>query len=115
MQKKDALIELFQNKPLPTVDSREIPSLVILLFSRVQMNSAAESAIEAVTLDDAFAASNRIRYAFRSEHLVLERASACGIALILDKRARIFRPRIVAICSTDNIDPDTFLDIVRKH
>lgn len=53
-----------------------------------------------------------MRYAFRSERLILEGAGACGIALILDRRIREFGQRIVTICTGDNIDPDVFLDIV---
>lgn len=51
-------------------------------------------------------------HAFRDEHLVLEGSGACGIALLLNTHGDDLGTNIVTICSGDNIDPKTFLDIV---
>ena len=56
--------------------------------------------------------ADAIRYAFTNEHLILEGAGACGIALLRDERAAQLGQRAVAICTGDNIDPGKLLEIV---
>ncbi len=49
------------------------------------------------------------------ERLILEGAGACDTALLLDTGAERFEQRFAVIYSGDNIDPDTFLEIVKIH
>ena len=102
------------------VNVKEVPTLADALQGGILLDNTYTFHMCRKFLDDIMLISEEqiaesIRCAFRNEHRVLEGAGACGIALILDKQAKMFGRRIVAICSGDNIDPDTFLDIVRKH
>ncbi|HNP35518.1 MAG TPA: pyridoxal-phosphate dependent enzyme [Woeseiaceae bacterium] len=53
-----------------------------------------------------------MRYAFRNDHLVMEGAAACGLALLRDPRSTELGTTVATICTGDNIGADSFLDIV---
>jgi threonine dehydratase len=101
------------------IDVEEVPTLADalqggILLDNVYTFDMCKQFLDEIMLISEEQIADGIRHAFRNEHLVLEGAGACGIALMLDKRAKEFSDPVVAICSGDNIDPDVFLSIVDK-
>jgi len=53
-------------------------------------------------------------YAFHNERLVLEGSGACGIGLLLSDQIKDLGNNVVTVCSGDNVDLDSFLEIVTQ-
>jgi threonine dehydratase len=102
------------------VEVEEVPTLAdalqggVLLDNRYTFDMCRQYLDKIMLISEEQIAAG-MRHAFQHEHLVLEGAGACGISLLLGDEARDFGQRSVAICSGDNIDCDSFLDIVSER
>jgi threonine dehydratase len=99
------------------VDVPEKPSLADSLGGGIGQDNRVTFAMVRDLVDEIRTVSDEevaeaMRFAFRSERLVLEGAGATPIAVLLGLRRNDVVGPVAAVLTGDNIDPDRFLDVV---